>query len=153
RLVADTPVLFVLVARPDSDIEPVLRAARNRYGRLLLDISLQPLGPSECEVLIRNLLRTDELPPALRATIADKAEGSPFFIEEVIWSLIEQGVLEERQSALRVRGNIEAVVIPATIEGVIMARIDRLPLRPRRLLQVAAVIGRRFALRVLAAVA
>jgi class 3 adenylate cyclase/tetratricopeptide (TPR) repeat protein len=153
RLVADTPVMFVLLSRPDAALEPMLRSARETVARALTEIPLQPLGPVECETLIRNLLRTDELPPALRAAIADKAEGNPFFIEEVIRSLVDQGALEERQGHHHVSGSIGAVVVPSTIEGVIMVRVDRLAPRPRRLLQIASVLGRRFERRVLAMVA
>jgi hypothetical protein len=79
-----------------------------------------------------------------------KAERNPFYIEEVVRSLVDQGVIDVRHGRFRVTGTIESVVIPGTIVEVVMARVDRLPDRPRRILQIASVVGRRFPYAVLA---
>jgi class 3 adenylate cyclase/tetratricopeptide (TPR) repeat protein len=150
-LVLDTPALFVLVLRPDHapTSHRLLRLTRERWPQHLVEIQLPPLDATECSTLIANLLDVEDLPYSTRELISRKAEGNPFFIEEVIRSLVDQGVVEHRQGRFRLTAKIESVVIPGTIQEVIMSRVDRLPDRPRRLLQTASVIGRRFPFRVL----
>jgi len=150
-LVLDTPALFVLAFRPDHHptSHRLLRLTHERWPRHLVEVQLPPLDAGECRTLIGNLLDVEDLPYSTRDMISRKAEGNPFFIEEVIRSLVDQGVVEHRQGRFRLTAKIESVVIPGTIQEVIMSRVDRLPDRPRRLLQTASVIGRRFPYRVL----
>jgi len=154
RLVVDTPVLFILALRPDHQptSRRLLTLTRETWPRQLVEVHLQPLDASECETLIHNLLEVHDLSYGTRVTISRKAEGNPFFIEEVVRSLVDQGAIEHRHGRFRVTGKIESVVIPGTIQEVIMSRVDRLPDRPRRILQTASVIGRRFPSRILARV-
>jgi predicted ATPase len=151
-LLPETPVLFIMVVRPEPAPARVIEAVRRHNTGRLLEIQLGPLSPHECELLIRNLLNTEELPYSIRRIIGHKAEGNPFYIEEVIRSWVDAGVLEPHQGKFRATAKIDAVVIPGTIDEVIMARVDRLAPEARRLLQMASVIGRRFPYRVLAAV-
>src|SRR5262245_48827548 len=85
-------------------------------------------------------LLAEDAPESLRRTIAAKAEGNPFYVEEVVRSLHEAG--EEGQSTLA--GRLDDIEIPDSIRDVIMARIDRLDEAPKRMLQTASVIGRDF---------
>jgi predicted ATPase len=80
------------------------------------------------------------LPEHLEQVILAKAEGNPFFLEELTRVVIEHGDLQE------------AVMVPDTIQGVLMARLDRLPEASKRLLQTASVLGREFSLRLLTAI-
>ncbi len=152
RLAVESPVLFVLVLRPDypQTSQRLRRLVHESFPQQHRDVALEPLDAAQCDDLIRSLLKVDDLPYGIRAMISRKTEGNPFFIEEVLRSLIDEGVLEQHDDIFRVTGNIEAVVIPGTIQEVIMARIDRLPDASRHLLQVASVIGRNSPHRILA---
>ncbi|HEX4961024.1 MAG TPA: adenylate/guanylate cyclase domain-containing protein [Thermoanaerobaculia bacterium] len=99
-------------------------------------ISLARLTDAESEAVVRAVLRRAELPENLVAEVRGKAEGNPFFLEELARSLLEH----------------PGVSVPDTIQGVVMARIDRLPDDHKRLLQTASVLGREFPLNLLAAV-
>ena len=152
RLAEEARVLFVLAFRPDyADTSGrVLEAVRQSHADRHVEVALEPLSERDCGELIGNLLKIDNLPHSTRSLITAKAEGNPFYIEEVIRSLIDSGVVEHKDGRLRVTEKIDAVVIPGTIQEVIMARVDRLPDPTRSLLQVASVIGRSFYLRILA---
>jgi ABC-type oligopeptide transport system substrate-binding subunit/class 3 adenylate cyclase len=91
--------------------------------------------------------------PSLRRLLLDRAEGNPFYLEELVASLVEQGVLVWEGDAWQLKGPIESLRIPDTVHGVILARIDRLEEDVRGTLQMASVIGRSFLYRLLAAVA
>jgi class 3 adenylate cyclase/tetratricopeptide (TPR) repeat protein len=112
-------------------------------------ISLQPLSASEMADMADSILETSTLPDEVRGLITSKAEGNPFFVEEVTKSLLEEGVLHLEQGRVEVAGPVEDVSVPDSITDVLMARIDRLPDEPKRAIQVASVIGREFALRLL----
>ena len=125
-------------------------AVRLHYWRKHREIMLEPLAALDCDLLVRNLLRSDDLPHAVSARVAQRAEGNPFYIEEVIRSWIDKGVVESAGGRLRITEQVHSVVIPGTVQEVIMARVDRLPDDTRRLLQTASVIGRSIYHRVLA---
>jgi tetratricopeptide (TPR) repeat protein len=93
------------------------------------------------------------LPHGLTGEIIRLAGGNPFFIEEVVKSLFDQGVIVRREQGLKVTEKASAITIPATITDVLMARIDRLEEPTKHLLKVASVIGRSFSSRILSAVA
>ncbi|MBW8873327.1 MAG: AAA family ATPase [Acidobacteria bacterium] len=99
-------------------------------------ISLARLTDAESEAVVRAVLRRAELPEKLVAEVRGKGEGNPFFLEELARSLLEH----------------PGVSVPDTIQGVLMARIDRLPDEHKRLLQTASVLGREFPLNLLAAI-
>jgi predicted ATPase len=100
--------------------------------------------------MTRSVLGIGEVPESLAALIARKAEGNPFFIEELTKSLLEDGSLQIEGGRLVLARDLENVSVPDTIQDVLMARIDRLAEESRRAIQLAAVIGREFALRLLA---
>ncbi|TMB38489.1 MAG: hypothetical protein E6J55_24900 [Deltaproteobacteria bacterium] len=155
RLVAESPIVFVHVFRPDytQTGQRLLALARETYQAHAVEIQLEPLDDASCEQLIRNLLRLDELPYATRALIARKAEGNPFYIEEVLRALIDEGAVEYRDDRFHVTAKVETAVIPETIQDVVMARIEHLPDPVRRLLQLISVIGRSAPYRIIASVA
>jgi len=97
------------------------------------------------------LLEIEALPESLRKLILAKAEGNPFFVEEVIRMLIDRGGIKRdaERNTWTVTREISNIEIPDTLQGVLTARIDRLPEEAKRTLQIAAVIGRKFQVRVL----
>jgi class 3 adenylate cyclase len=155
RLVDEVPVCFILLLRPGYSpaTQHTLKLAREELGARHLEITLAPLDARECDSLLRNLLRTDDPPYAVRTLITRRAEGNPFYIEEVVRSLIDQGAIEHRADGFRATDKIQSVELPGTIHDVILTRIDRLPASARQLLQVASIIGRSFPHRVLTEVA
>jgi class 3 adenylate cyclase/tetratricopeptide (TPR) repeat protein len=152
RLAENQPILFINVLRPNyrETGERLLETNRERYGKIHSDIYLEPLDEKHCEILIQNLVKASGLPTDIRAAIANRAEGNPFFIEEVVRSFFDDGVVEIREGNLCVTEKIDAVKIPETIHDVLMARIDRLDETYKTLLKEASVIGRHFFYKVLA---
>jgi class 3 adenylate cyclase/tetratricopeptide (TPR) repeat protein len=136
------PVLLLLTHRP---------GARHRFGDRSYStrLSLQPLSDTEMGHMAEAILQSYSVPSALRQLIAARAEGNPFFIEEVVQSLLEDGSLQRRGDRIELGRDVESISVPDSIQGVLMARLDRLPDEPKRALQIGAVIGREFALRLL----
>ncbi len=153
-LPAEVPMLILIATRPDAPESSgrVLAALEEEGPGSHCEIRLHPLDPRQCDELVANLLRFDDLPFSIRSLIARRTEGNPFFVEEVVRSLIDQGAIEERNGRLRVTELIDRVVIPSTIQEVIMSRVDQLPDRTKHVLQVAAVVGRTFFHRIIAEV-
>ncbi|HUI24879.1 MAG TPA: adenylate/guanylate cyclase domain-containing protein [Candidatus Kryptonia bacterium] len=112
-------------------------------------LSLQPLPPDEAAAIAAAMLATRALPDDARTLITKKAEGNPFFVEEVTKSLVELGVLRRDGERYALDQAPDEIAIPNRIQDVIMARIDRLGDEPKRAMQVASVIGREFAVRLL----
>jgi class 3 adenylate cyclase/tetratricopeptide (TPR) repeat protein len=90
------------------------------------------------------VLATDALPAEVRALVAAKAEGNPFYVEELIKSFEETGVLRRRDGRYELARPVTELSVPGTIHDLIAARIDRLEEAPKRTLQLASVIGREF---------
>jgi class 3 adenylate cyclase/tetratricopeptide (TPR) repeat protein len=103
-----------------------------------------PLSAEDSARMAAAVLATDALPDALRALVAGRAEGNPFYVEELVKSLQESGVLTAIAGRYELTRPVDGVAIPDTIHDVIAARIDRLAEAPKRTLQLAAVIGREF---------
>jgi tetratricopeptide (TPR) repeat protein len=112
-------------------------------------LALQPLSSNEMGAMAGWLLEAPSVPDELRSLIAAKAEGNPFFVEEVTKSLLEEGVLRLEDGRVTLTRELRGVAVPDSIQDVLMARIDRLEEEPKRAIQVASVIGREFALRLL----
>ncbi|MGA9192190.1 MAG: adenylate/guanylate cyclase domain-containing protein [Anaerolineales bacterium] len=145
-IVPEIPLVVVLVSRPDKESPGwrMVELAREVAGAGALELHLAPLTEQDSRQLVSNLLNVEALPDDVRAMILSKAEGNPFFVEEVIRMLIDQGQITSEDGGWTVAGDLESLDIPDTLQGVLMARIDRLPDDAKRTLQVAAVIGRQF---------
>jgi class 3 adenylate cyclase len=113
-------------------------------------IAPQALSAQAMHAMTQSLLESATLPSELLALIAAKAEGNPFFVEEVTKSLVEEGVLRRTDDGVELTRALADVTVPDSIQDVLMARLDRLADEARRAIQVASVIGREFALRLLA---
>lgn len=116
-------------------------------------LNLAPLGAAEVSQLLHDLLGDDPSLALLRRNIAERAQGNPFFLEELVGVLIERGDFEGAQGAYRLRGGIDAIPLPGTVQAVLSARIDRLEELSKQVLQTAAVIGREVPFAVLERVA
>jgi class 3 adenylate cyclase/tetratricopeptide (TPR) repeat protein len=116
-------------------------------------IDLQPLSPEQSGELADELLqRVDYVPPALRQTIIDRAEGNPYFMEEFVKYLIESGTIRITAEQWQINNfDADTLETPATLVTLLRARLDALNPANRRVLQVASVMGRRFTVEGLAA--
>ncbi len=152
-----TPILFLCVLRPEPECPSwhVRETAARSYPHCYTDLWLNPLSIAASRTLVANLLRVEELPPALKERILAVTEGNPFYVEEVLRSLIDQQAIarDETSGQWRATRDVADIAIPDTLQGVLLARIDRLQEDTKRVLQLASVIGRIFLYRVLHAIA
>jgi adenylate cyclase len=105
-------------------------------------ISLSPLNQAEAEALLTSLLGKDASLALIARNIAERAQGNPFFLEELVHSLVERGDFEGDRGAYHLAGGIDAIPLPSTVEALLAARIDHLDEPARQVLQYAAVVGR-----------
>ena len=147
-LTKEAPVLLLLAYRPDADFVAQLQD-RGASAENFRALELLPLTRKESGSLIQSLLKIENLPDKMRALILDRAEGNPFFLEELVRSLLDMGIVVVENGRASATGAIEAVNVPETVQGVLTARIDRLDLEKKHTLQNASVIGRVFQQRVL----
>jgi tetratricopeptide (TPR) repeat protein len=137
----DGPLLIVATARPEfADQHPGFGPG----GQDAVAISLRALTDTQSNDLVDRLLEVAELPVALRTEIIAKADGNPFFVEEILQRLIDEGALERGGERWRATQSIGEVKIPDSVQALLAARIDALQPEERRVLQEAAVVGRTF---------
>ena len=153
-LVSKGPILFCLVTRLDRESAgwKLVNAARELLGGSLTEINLQNLTEEDSRSLVANLLEIETLPERVRDLILEKAEGNPLYMEEVIRMLIDRGVIVQHDGTWVAQQEISARDIPDNLQGLLLARIDRLPPEARYTLLVASVIGRNFPVKVLSRV-
>jgi class 3 adenylate cyclase/tetratricopeptide (TPR) repeat protein len=142
RLVRDVrgPLFVIGTARPE------LLEARPSWGGGMRNASLlwlEPLRAEHAAEMVDALLAAS-LPQSLREVIVERAEGNPFFVEELIGTLIDRGVLEQRDGGWSVNELPTEFEIPDTVQAVVAARVDLLPPAEKAALQAAAVAGRIF---------
>jgi class 3 adenylate cyclase/predicted ATPase len=138
--VASARLLLLVNYRPEY---------RHEWGQktYYTQLRLAPLGQEEAEELLTALLGTGAGLLALKQLILEKTEGTPFFMEEVVQELVEQGVIVRTAGGTRCNLPLPRDLhIPPTVQGVLAARIDRLAAEEKELLQQLAVIGREFSL-------
>lgn len=136
-VIPQTPSLVIITYRPEYD-----GALAQVPGAQT--ISLAPLGESETTALVGQLLGSDPSVGGLGRSIADRAGGNPFFVEEIVRDLAERSVLTGSQGAYLTTTDAAEVTVPATLQTTIAARIDRLDPKAKRALGAAAVVGSRF---------
>ena len=151
------PLLVLLVGRSDraAPARGLVQAARSTCSDRVTEIDLSPLSREHGEALVANLVGAADLPAGLVAAWLQRAQGSPFFLEEIIRTLIDFGGLvadNAGNGGWRVTPTSEEIMLPDTLDGVVMARIDRLDDDLKQVLQLAAVIGITFLYRVLGTV-
>jgi len=136
------PVLFLCVYRPSFSLFPQGTPDSLSWPHQTLEI--RELLWDEIEGMLRSLLGTSSLPDELRYFIKQKVEGNPFYLEEVINTLIETGTLASGNGRWQLTKSLKLADVPTTIQGVLTARLDRLEKQAKRILQEASVIGRTF---------
>lgn len=145
--VADqTPLLLTLLFRPRRD-EPswqIHEAAAREFPHRYLPLELAPLNSEDARELVANLLKVEGLSPNTRELILTKAEGNPFYVEEVIRALLDSGVVVQEGDRFVATSHIDDLEVPDTLVAVLTTRLDRLEPESRRVLQTAAVVGREF---------
>jgi len=139
----DAPILIVTFTRPVLDPGTRLRQAEARltpdnYTRL----ALEELNVSSSRELLLSLAPSLNRSPAAVDTILGKAQGNPFFIEEIVRSLFDESVLSDK--SMSVDRDLGQLTVPDTVWGVLAERIDRLPPEEKRTIQSAAIVGRVF---------
>lgn len=137
-LVESLPTAPILLA---VNYRPEYRHAwgnKTYYRQLRID----PLPPESAEELLQALLGGDASVRALEPLLAERTEGNPLFLEESVRALVETGALVGEPGAYRLTRSIDTVQIPATVQAILAARIDRLPPELKRLLQAASVMGK-----------
>src|SRR5438105_13569650 len=144
----EVPLLLLCAARlEDNRLLEVLQQNDGNGVRHI--IRLSPLTRDESGSLIQQLLKIENLPVGMRELILNRAEGNPFFVEELLRSLIDAGAIVLRGNRAAATREIDAVQIPETLEGGPASRIDQLPPDNKQTLQRASVISRIFQRRVL----
>ena len=128
----------------------LLTTRRPEYAPPWLDratvtkLPLEPLPTGDIRHLVQARLGVEALPEALARQVTEKAEGNPLFAEEIITFLTERGILRTVAGKLDFDASAVAAALPASVQGVLTARVDRLAPKDRALLQAASVIGRQF---------
>src|SRR5213596_2437104 len=130
---AGSRILLLATTRPEY---------RPAWSSRVEGLSLAPLGLQECRTLLDDWLGSDDMLAPLRARIEARARGNPLFVEEMIRSLVERGVLRAERGAYGLAAPIEEITLPETVQAVLASRIDRLADRDKDVLQAAAVVGR-----------
>jgi tetratricopeptide (TPR) repeat protein len=157
-LTGEGPVvlLFAMRAERSAPAWQIKTTADEEYRHRYMELVLHPLSDAEGNELLNRLLANPDLPESLRTSILEKAGGNPFFIEEVVRTLIDNGVLvhevEGREHIWHATGVSADFAIPDNLQALFAARLDRLEESTRGTLQLASVIGRSFYHRVLQAV-
>ena len=123
--------------------------SKTYYTQLRLD----PLPPASADAFLQALLGHDPSLAPLKQLLIARTAGNPFFLEETVRTLVETQVLVGAPGAYRVARDLPTIQVPATVQAVLAARIDRLPLEAKHLLQTAAVIGHEVPLALLQAIA
>jgi class 3 adenylate cyclase/tetratricopeptide (TPR) repeat protein len=113
-------------------------------GKIYQEIRLQDLSSSEAQDMLESLLKTGNIPSDLKRFVQNKAEGNPFYLEELINSLIESETLVRDNGSWQIKKSITESDTSPTIHGLISGRLDRLEKETKRILQEASVIGRAF---------
>ncbi len=145
-IVGETRLVIVYVTRQDKGAPgwKLIQQGHEIAGAGAIELYLAPLSDNDSKQLVSNLLDVEALPENLRQLILAKAEGNPFFVEEVIRMLIDRGGIDTSGQPMGRDGEIQNIEIPDTLQGVLTARIDRLPEDAKRTLQIASRIGRSF---------
>ena len=140
--IANTSIMLVLLYRTEYHHQ---WGSKTYYHKIGLD----QLGVDSSIELVKAMLEEGEIAPELRELILNRAAGNPLFMEELTHTLIENGTIKKTDNRYVLSRNISDIQIPDTVQGIIAARMDRLEENLKRTMQVAAVIGRDFAFRIL----
>jgi predicted ATPase/class 3 adenylate cyclase len=151
RNAAEIPVLLAVLYRPEAETGQLPAGlAERRALPHCTAIRLAELDEAHSRQLVHAVLRDPHSADDLCAPVVARAQGNPLFLEEVVRTLIETGqARQDEEGCWRLQAALDITDVPTTLQGLLMSRIDRLEEVNRRVLQVAAVIGRSFAYPVL----
>ena len=152
RALLDCPLLLVFVLRPLGEpLRPDYTALAGLAQATILHLSVMPAGETVALAAVRLGLDPAALPEPVAQIIREHAGGNPFFAEEMATALRDTGAVSVEHGGCHIGGDLDAFreTVPDTVEGVVLARIDRLPPEQQLTLKVAAVIGRSFLYRTL----
>ncbi len=135
-------ILMIETSRPEHRPRATNRAFHTR-------LSLAALSPDDSVTMASGLLSVDTIPEALQTLLLRRAEGNPFFLEELLRSCQETGMIRREGARLGLAATLDDILLPDTIQDLIRVRIERLGEAPRQVLEVAAVVGREFLRRVI----
>jgi class 3 adenylate cyclase/predicted ATPase len=140
------PIMWLLLYRAERSkgCWTVREKAAREYPHCATEIMLDRLSPEETQELLSNLIRLTQWPQNVQDLILQRVEGNPLYLEEVLRTFIENGALLREGGGWQVRDDVAELNVPDTLQGVMMARLDRLEEPPRQTAQVAAVVGRSF---------
>ncbi len=136
----DSPTMLVVNYRPEFELN---------WGDDVRVLELRPLSEENTRDLLRDLTGEDPSLDGLDGLVHARAQGNPFFVEEIVRELAEAGFLKGDRGAYRLARPVEDAGVPATVQAVLAARIDRLDPDAKRLLQVASVVGKELGARAL----
>jgi class 3 adenylate cyclase/tetratricopeptide (TPR) repeat protein len=139
---ANTRILLIILYRPEYTHQWGSKSYYNRIG-------LSQLTTKSSAELVQAILEEGEIVPELRELILSRTGGNPLFMEEFTHSLLENGSIQRKNNQYVLSLKVSDIQVPDTIQGIISARIDRLEDNLKRTMQVASVIGRDFAFRIL----
>jgi len=139
---ANARIMLVLLYRPEYTHQ---WGSKSCYSQVRVD----QLSTRTSAELVKSILEEGEMVPELRELILSRAAGNPLFMEEFTHTLLENGSIQRKNNQFILSGKVSDIQVPDTVQGIIAARMDRLEESLKRIMQVASVIGREFAFRVL----
>ncbi|MHB8642352.1 MAG: ABC transporter substrate-binding protein [Gaiellaceae bacterium] len=146
-VVEASAVLLVIALRPERDHGSwrLKELAQREYAHATRELALEPLGGDTERELLNALVGDATLPPELESRLLEAAEGNPFYLEELVRSLVDAGAIVDGIGGRRYDHDV-AFEVPATVEKVVLARLDRLTPAHHDVLTAASALGRRFGL-------
>jgi tetratricopeptide (TPR) repeat protein len=139
---ANTPIMLILLYRPEYKHQ---WGSKTYYTK----IGINQLGEASSTQLIKAILQENKVAPEVKRIILDRAAGNPLFMEEFTHALLENGTIKKKDQKYVLSPTISDLRIPETVEGIIAARIDRLEENLKQTMQIASMIGREFAFRII----
>lgn len=155
RLAETQSILFVNLFRPDHQEtgERIVKTLKGKLAVYHVEIELKSLDESISARLISDMLHIQDLDYSIKNKIIKRTGGNPFFIEEIVRSFVDEGVIVPKNGKFEINDKIAEIVVPHTIKDVLNARIDHLEKETRDLVKIASVIGKNFFYRILTNVA
>ena len=138
----NTKILLIMLYRPEYTHQ---WGSKSHYTK----VGLTQLGIDSSSQLVQAILEDGEITPEIREIILKRAGGNPLFVEELTHNLLENGSIEKRDRQYVLTRKVSEIQVPDTLQGIIASRIDRVEQNLKRVMQMASVIGREFAFRIL----
>ena len=145
-----SPIMLVCVYRPDREHASwrIATRASRKCPAEYTEIDLRELTPEECGRLMDSLVSAEEMPPHTRTLIAERSNGNPFFVEEIVRAILQAGAVYGDGGAWEANETVAAAGVPESITGVVLNRVDGLDEELKDVVRAACVVGTAFPLRV-----